>query len=249
MRKTRNAAAIAAIGALAAIAFAQEAKPPASAPAGTAAAPQASNEVRKAIPWKRFSYTCAGEAKVTVYLRSDMVKVRYEDKQYLMKQTMSGSGTRYSDGKVVWWSKGNTGFLQEDNPDWNGEMIVKDCKLVEPEKKDPGVVSGTVTYLQRIALAPSAVIEVKLQDVSRADAPAMVIAEESIKAEGKQVPIPFELKYDPAKIEAAHRYTVSARITVDGQLRFVSDTAHAVVTQGNASTGVEIVVKAVGAKE
>ena len=38
-----------------------------------------------------------------------------------MKQTMSADGNRYSDGKVVWWGKGNGGFLQEDTPDGRRE--------------------------------------------------------------------------------------------------------------------------------
>ena len=37
------------------------------------------------------------------------------------------------------------------------------------------LLMGTVTYLQRIALPPTAVVEVQLQDVSLADAPATVI--------------------------------------------------------------------------
>jgi uncharacterized lipoprotein YbaY len=216
-----------------------------------ATAQQPPNEMRKAIPWKRFEYSCDGDAKVTVYLREAMAKIRYQDKQYLMKQTLSADGNRYSDGKVVWWGKGNGGFLQEDRPDGTGGMIVKNCKLVElpnGQLAGAGKVNGAVTYLQRVALSPAAVIEVKLQDVSRADAAAIVIAEQKFAADGKQVPLPFELKFDPAKIDAKHRYTVSARITLDGELRFVSDQAYAVVTQGNPSTGVDILLKPVPAK-
>ena len=41
-------------------------------------------------------------------------------------------------------------------------------------------VTGSVTYRERIALPPSAVVTVKLLDVSRADAPAELIAEQVI---------------------------------------------------------------------
>jgi putative lipoprotein len=220
--------------------------PPAGAAGAPGQAPTA--EIRKAMVWKRFEYLCDGNAKVIVYLREQTAKVRYADKQYLMKQTVSADGNRYSDGKLVWWGKGNGGFLQQDTPDGNGAMLVKDCTLVEPEKPDPGVVSGTVTYLQRMALPPTAVVEVKLQDVSKADTPATVIAEQKITTGGKQVPIAFELKYDPAKIEGKHRYAVSARILFDGQLRFTSDKAYPVLGDGVSTSGVEIVVKQVSAK-
>lgn len=242
MRTATNFAALAAgIFLLGAAASARQTPSPSTTPPPNAA-------IRKAIVWKRFDYACAADAKLTVYLREDTAKVLYKDKMYLMKQTVSADGNRYSDGKVVWWGKGNGGFLQEDAPDGNGAMLVKDCNLVKPAPAAPGVVSGTVTYLQRVALPPTAVIEVKLQDVSRADAPATLIAEQKITAEGKQVPIPFELKFDPAKIEPKHRYTVSARILVGDQLRFISDKAYPVLAGGAGASGVEIVVKAVPAK-
>lgn len=218
-----------------------------AAPAANAQS-QTKSEMRPAMVWKRFEYACEGNAKVIVYLRDQTAKVRYGDTQYLMKQTMSADGNRYSDGKVVWWGKGNGGFLQEDKRDGNREMLVKDCKLVEQSSTKPtagGVVTGTVTYLQRMALPPTAEILLQLVDVSVADMPATAIAEQKISTGGKRVPIPFELKFDPAKIDAKHRYAVSARISVDGRLRFASEQAYPVLTQGGPSTGVEIVLKAV----
>ena len=74
-----------------------------------------------------------------------------------------------------------------------------------------------------MALPPTAVIQVQLLDVSLADAPAKVLAEEKITLGERQVPVPFSLTFDPAKIEQNHAYSVSARILVDGQLRFISD--------------------------
>ncbi len=53
-------------------------------------------------------------------------------------------------------------------------------------------VTGTVTYLQRIALPPDAVVTIRIEDVSKADAPAEVIGEQVIQTEGAQVPIPFQ---------------------------------------------------------
>lgn len=104
-----------------------------------------------------------------------------------------------------------------------------------------GVVSGTVTYLQRSALPPQAVVEVQLVDVSRADAPAIVIDSVTFETGGRQVPFPFELTYDPAQIDERFTYAVQARITVDGQLRFISTRSYQVITRGNPNT-VEVIV-------
>jgi len=105
-------------------------------------------------------------------------------------------------------------------------------------------VTGTVTYLQRSALTPGAIIEVKLLDVSRADAPAETIAEQVIKPAGRQVPFEFELRYDSSLIDERHRYAVQARILEDGQLRFISTQAYPVITGGNPNA-IEVMVKPV----
>src|SRR3954447_24065704 len=75
------------------------------------------------------------------------------------------------------------------------------------------VLAGTVTYREPIALPPNARVEVRLEDVSEADAPADELAAQTIAANGKQVPIPFELRYSPRSIDASHRYAVCASIT------------------------------------
>ena len=109
-------------------------------------------------------------------------------------------------------------------------------------------VTGTVTYLQRIALPPNAVITVRIEDVSKADAPAELIGEQEILAEGKQVPIPFAVPYDPAKIEENHTYSLRVRIEDGtGRLLFINDTSLPVITRGNPTQDIEvIVVPAVG---
>jgi putative lipoprotein len=174
------------------------------------------------------------------------VKVVYNNHVYFMKQVMSADGGRYSDGKTVWWGVGNGGFLQEDSADGNGEMIVKDCKLDSPMHADAltGSVTGSVSYRVRMALPPNAEIRVQLQDVSLADAPATVIAEETITLGERQVPVSFMLKYDASRIDPKHNYSVSARISTDGQLRFINEQAYPVITHGNPSK-VEMLLKQV----
>ena len=81
------------------------------------------------------------------------------------------------------------------------------------------VLSGSVTYRQRIALPPGAVVTVALSDVSVADAPSTTVAESVITPE-HQVPIPFSLTIERAALVERRTYALSARITVDGVLRW-----------------------------
>ena len=106
-------------------------------------------------------------------------------------------------------------------------------------------VTGAVTYLERIALSPTAVINVQLVEVSRADAPAIVLGEHVIQAAGNEVPSTFEIGFDPAEIQANHTYAVQARLEDNGKLRFISDQHYAAITRGAPSTA-SILLKPVG---
>lgn len=112
------------------------------------------------------------------------------------------------------------------------------CAMVEATK-----IEGSAAYRERIALPPGAEFEAVLQDVSRADAPAMEIARTTIP-NAPMPPIRFMIPYDAAKIEPSHTYAVRAVIRVDGKLWFTSDTHHPVLTRG-AGNSVDIVLKRV----
>ena len=84
-------------------------------------------------------------------------------------------------------------------------------------------VSGTATYRERIALPPGAVFEALIEDVSRADAPALPIASTRDEAPGAP-PVRFTLTYDPARILPSHRYAIRARVLHGAELLFTSDT-------------------------
>ena len=103
-------------------------------------------------------------------------------------------------------------------------------------------VTGSVTYRERIALPPSAVITVKLVDVSLADAPAVLIAEQVIATAGRQVPFEFALEYDAARIPPSHTYAVQVRIENGDRLLFISDKMNLVITR-DAPTHLDIVVR------
>ncbi|MEM8505943.1 MAG: YbaY family lipoprotein [Cyanobacteria bacterium P01_D01_bin.1] len=109
-------------------------------------------------------------------------------------------------------------------------------------QQSTSTVSGQVFYLPRIALAPNATIEVSLLDVSRADAPATVLASAKMTANGRQVPFPFELLYDAGQIDSRRTYAVRSQIMENGELQFTSTTQTPVITNGNPTDGVELQV-------
>lgn len=108
-------------------------------------------------------------------------------------------------------------------------------------------VTGTVTYLTRNLLPPTARITVQLVDVSRADAPAIVLAEQVIDPQGAGPPYPFTLPYDPAQIDQRFSYAVEAAIRDGDRLLFRSTTNIPVITQGNPTRDVEVLVDPIAA--
>lgn len=98
----------------------------------------------------------------------------------------------------------------------------------EPE---PMKVTGTLIKRDRKALPPTVVAEIRLLDVSKADAPAEELAFQRIENPG-QLPIAFELDYDPEAIEARHSYAVQAKLLMGEQLLYVTDTHYPVLTRG-----------------
>ncbi|MDO7900005.1 YbaY family lipoprotein [Pseudomonas citrulli] len=109
--------------------------------------------------------------------------------------------------------------------------LLSACQSATPTTPPAASLDGEVFYVQRIALPPSATLSVSLQDVSLADAPAVVLDEQSGPVTG-QVPLPFHLSYDPSQVKPGHRYAVNARIEVDGQLLFITTEQHAVHLDG-----------------
>ena len=82
-------------------------------------------------------------------------------------------------------------------------------------------IEGTVFYRERIALPPNAVVEIQLEDVSRADALATVMATVTLNSESGP-PYPFSIDYDTAQIDPRMTYALRATIRVDDKLMFTT---------------------------
>lgn len=97
-----------------------------------------------------------------------------------------------------------------------------------------GTVEGSATYRERIAIPPEASLFVELQDVSRADAPALTLAAQRYALNA--VPARYELTYDDTLIQDGHRYVVRASIAQGHKLLFTTDTTYPVITDGTGNS-------------
>jgi putative lipoprotein len=114
---------------------------------------------------------------------------------------------------------------------------------VEPPPAGKGILSGTVTYRERSALPANALVTVRVWDALEPPESATV-GETKFIAQG-QVPLPFQLFFDPSLIQQSHTYGARAKITVEGTVLFESEKPVLVLTQGALTVQVELLVKSV----
>lgn len=105
-------------------------------------------------------------------------------------------------------------------------------------------VEGTLSYRVRQALPEDARVRVVLEDVSLQDVPARVLGEQEFTTSGHQVPLAFQVAFDPTEIDSRHSYAVRAEIeSADGRVVFRTTQSFPVITRDSPSFGVEIVLE------
>jgi putative lipoprotein len=118
-------------------------------------------------------------------------------------------------------------------------FILSGCASTRATPLPPArtVVSGSVSYLERIALTPEAVLHVEVVRREPGEDMPRVVGEQTLRSPG-QVPIAFALTLtEPFNAEAG--YAVRASIT-DGERLFTSRAAVPVLTWGNPSEDVNV---------
>lgn len=108
------------------------------------------------------------------------------------------------------------------------------------------VLTGTAAYRERIAMPADAVLTVQLQNISRADAPAQVVAQTQQPFGDLQVPLTFRMEVPRAALEPRMRYALRATVHAEGELRFTTTQVYPVpvhvqvqMQQGAAASGTQ----------
>lgn len=85
----------------------------------------------------------------------------------------------------------------------------------------PLIIKGSLTYRARIALPPGSRAAVEFRDAG-APSGIGVVAEQRADLKGRQVPIPYELPVDRAKLAAGKRYVVKGAIVSGARVVWAS---------------------------
>lgn len=80
-----------------------------------------------------------------------------------------------------------------------------------------------------------------LSDASLADAPSKVVAQRAVRTEGKQAPFSFVLPYNPSDVQPNARILLSAAVTINGKLVFITDTVQEAINNGGTKIDLNLV--------
>ena len=109
--------------------------------------------------------------------------------------------------------------------------------------KNKAAVTGVIAHSHRMNLPAGYVVIVEIDDTTKADAPGKKIAEQVIKSQGEELPIPFEIVYDRGKINTNHTYSVSVKIEDSaGKILYTNNTSVPVITNGNPTQNIDVIV-------
>ncbi len=93
-------------------------------------------------------------------------------------------------------------------------------------------INGEVRLHRDVDLPDGAKVTVKLLDTSVADASAIELGRDVIENVAS-LPVRFSIEYNPEEVEGRAEVTLSARVEANGQLLYINDTVHSVITGGN----------------
>ena len=105
-------------------------------------------------------------------------------------------------------------------------------------------VTGSVFYRERIALSPEAVLQVEVVEAGAQAGTESIVAQQTYPNPG-QVPLRFSVTVPGERFRSEGTYLLRARIT-DGTRSFTAAQGIPVLTQGNPSQDVQVLVRSGG---
>ena len=103
-------------------------------------------------------------------------------------------------------------------------------------------ITGVITHSHQMALPIGYVVIIQIVDTTKAT-PGKMIAEQVIESHGEVLPMPFEIIYDPGKINQEHTYSVLVKIEDStGIMLYTNNTNVPVITNGNPTQKVDVIV-------
>lgn len=180
---------------------------------------------------ERTAYTCDNDSRIEISFSTaadgrPLAVLHFADEAITLPQVPAASGALYRNEIILLHLRDDTAVI-EDSKGNRRRCSRGDLAPSQPAASSaPAAVSsfidiaGQVTYRQRSALPPNAVLIIRVQDGKR------VLAEQRIELAGQQVPIGFQTSIDRDLLGKKSRVSVTARIEQAGRLLFANARPH-----------------------
>lgn len=156
-----------------------------------------------------------------------------------------------SAGNLLFFNPEGTPVLTHGSPSQNVEVIVQMMTPL-PDSAAPtavplsiGTVTGSVLFGEAVTIPEGATANIMIQNASLADAPpeAAMVGQQLIN-DPREFPIPFAVTFDANNVQENLNYVMFARIEdANGTLLFLNTQGVAVITQGNPTENVDVMVE------
>ena len=202
---------------------------------------------------ERVAYLCDNGARLDISFSADpggrpQATLHFADADVVLPQVPAASGALYRADPIRLHTKGDDATFEDSKG--NARRCTRADALPaadpQPAAADSLIdVGGSVAWPQDKPLPAGAILIVRIQDTSRAGAPALTLAEQRIDPAGQVLPIPFAMTVDRDLVGKRARITASARVERAGKLLFISDTVNPAIVDGQPRR-VDMMLKPVG---
>jgi len=174
--------------------------------------------------------TCDDARSVVVRPVLEGLVLEFQGERLGLREVPDAGGMFYTDGRQRW--RGRPGAFSLSNADGT-RVRARGCRWA-PEAT-VATLTGTLTVRGGRTLPVGAVVDVRLVEASRADAPSIALARQVLVIGAGAASMSFTLEYAPAATPAGGHYLLQATASVEGRIRWRTTTA-VVVLDGAAGT-------------
>jgi putative lipoprotein len=216
-----------------------------SVPAAEAQAPAPPPADPALLPMRNAMEFVCGDGQMVVLERDEaagLIRGVRAGETFTLFEQVGRTPPRFVSGSDSVDLDGDTALLRR------GKSARQSCQRI-PAQPAPGVVWGTLTKLDRMALPAGTRAKVIVVDGARMDAPAVELGSTAITTSGNQVPLHYLVRFDAARTAGAARPMLQARIeTAKGELMYITDTVNALPNEIAPASPIELKLVRTGGK-
>lgn len=175
--------------------------------------------------------TCDDARSVVVRPMLEGLVLEFQGERLVLREVPDAGGVLYTDGRQRW--RGRPGAFSLSHADGT-RVRARGCRWA-PEAAS-ATLTGSLTVRGGRALPVGAVVDVRLVEASRADAPSTALARQVLVAGAAAAPLSFALEYARGATPAGGHYLLQATASVEGRVRWRTTSAVVVLTGDDRAT-------------